>query len=77
MKPSKLFVVEARGSRAPEIVDGDLLVVDSSWRTKFIDASATTPSGNYLIPWSSSRLMHRVERKLSALARKVLLFTVE
>jgi len=32
MQPAKLFVVEALGSQVSEIVDGDLLVVDSSWR---------------------------------------------
>ncbi len=49
MQPAKLFVVEALGSRAPEIADGDLLVVDSSWRTRFIDTSTTIPPGNYLV----------------------------
>ncbi|MGA7872106.1 MAG: hypothetical protein WCA22_14565, partial [Candidatus Binatus sp.] len=49
MQPAKLFVVEALGSRAPEIADGDLLVVDSSWRTRFVDTSTTIPPGNYLV----------------------------
>jgi phage repressor protein C with HTH and peptisase S24 domain len=49
MQPPKLFVVEALGSRAPEIVDGDLLVVDSSWRTRFVGTSATVTPGNYLV----------------------------
>jgi hypothetical protein len=49
MRPAKLFVVEALESRAPEIADGDLLVVDSSWHTRFIDPSPTIPPGNYLV----------------------------
>jgi hypothetical protein len=49
MQPAKLFVVEALGSRAREIADGDLLVVDSSWHTKFIDPRPTIPPGNYLV----------------------------
>lgn len=49
MRPAKLFVVEAIESQAPEIADGDLLVVDSSWHTKFIDPSPTIPPGNYLV----------------------------
>jgi len=49
MRPAKLFVVEAIESQAPEIADGYLLVVDSSWHTKFIDPSPTIPPGNYLV----------------------------
>jgi len=49
MQPAKLFVVEALQSRAPDIADGDLLVVDSSWQTKFIEPSPTIPPGNYLV----------------------------
>lgn len=49
MQPAKLFVVEALESQAPEIADGDLLVVDSSWHTRFVDPNPTIPPGNYLI----------------------------
>jgi len=49
MQAAKLFVVEALESQAPEIADGDLLVVDSSWQTRFTDPSPRIPSGNYLI----------------------------
>jgi Helix-turn-helix len=49
MQPAKLFVVEAIRSLAPEIKDGDLLVIDSSWQSRFAEGKATIPSGNYLI----------------------------
>jgi hypothetical protein len=49
MQPAKLFVVEALESRVPEFADGDLLVVDSSWQTKFIEPRPTIPPGNYLV----------------------------
>jgi hypothetical protein len=49
MQAAKLFVVEALESQAPEIANGDLLVVDSSWQTRFIEPSPVIPSGNYLI----------------------------
>jgi transcriptional regulator with XRE-family HTH domain len=49
MEPGKLFVVEAMQSFASEIKDGDLLVVDSSWHTRFVDPLTTLPPGNYLI----------------------------
>jgi hypothetical protein len=49
MQPAELFVVEAFESLAPEIRDGDLLVIDSSWQTRFIDPVPTITPGNYLI----------------------------
>jgi hypothetical protein len=49
MESAKLFVVEAMESQAREIEVGDRLVVDSSWRTRFIGPSPTLPTGNYLI----------------------------
>lgn len=48
-EPAKLFVVKAVQSFAPEIRDDDLLVVDSSWHTRFVDPMPTFPPGNYLI----------------------------
>jgi hypothetical protein len=49
MDPAKLFVIEALDSQAPEISGGDLLVIDPSWRTKFIGPDPTIPTGNYLV----------------------------
>jgi hypothetical protein len=49
MQSGKLFLVEALGSQAAEIADGDLLVVDPAWRTKFVGPSSTIPPGNYLV----------------------------
>jgi hypothetical protein len=48
-RSADLFVVEALESRAPQIADGDLLVVDSSWHTRFLGSSPTILPGNYLI----------------------------
>jgi hypothetical protein len=49
MQPGELFVVEAVASLAPEIRDTDLLVVDSSWHTRFIDPTPSIQAGIYLI----------------------------
>ena len=49
IEPAKLFVVKAAQSFAAEIRDDDLLVVDSSWHTRFVDPMPTIPPGNYLI----------------------------
>jgi len=72
MQPDKLFVVEALESQAPEIADGDLLVVDSSWRTKFIGPSPTIPPGNYLV----SRQAKLAVRELKSVRDDVVEFTV-
>jgi len=49
MQPSKLFVVEATASSVPEIRERDLLVVDQSWMTKFVDSTPDIPAGVYLV----------------------------
>jgi hypothetical protein len=72
MQAAKLFVVEALESQAPEIADGDLLVVDSSWRTKFIGPSPTIPSGNYLV----SRQAKLAIREVKSVHDDVLEFTL-
>jgi hypothetical protein len=72
MQPGNLLVVEALESQAPEIADGDLLVVDSSWRTKFIGPSPTIPPGNYLV----SRQAKLAVRELKSVRNDVVEFTV-
>ncbi len=49
VRPAALFAIEATQSQTPEIEDGDLIVVDSSWRTNFTDRYAKVPKGIYLI----------------------------
>lgn len=49
MQTAKLFVVEGVASLAPEIKNGDFLVIDSSWRSSFTEPTPTIPPGNYLI----------------------------
>jgi hypothetical protein len=72
MQPAKLFVVEAIESQAREIAVGDRLVVDSSWRTKFIGPCPTIPPGNYLV----SRQAKLSVREVSSVRHDVIEFTV-
>jgi phage repressor protein C with HTH and peptisase S24 domain len=47
--PGKLLMVLAMESLVPGIQLGDLLVVDSSWRTRFNDPTPVIPPGIYLV----------------------------
>jgi hypothetical protein len=49
MNPGKLFLIEAIGSQVADISDRELLVIDSSWRTRFVDPSPNIPPGFYLV----------------------------
>jgi hypothetical protein len=49
MQPSKLFIVEATASLVSEVRERDLLVVDESWKTKFVDPTPNIPQGAYLV----------------------------
>jgi transcriptional regulator with XRE-family HTH domain len=49
MRPSNLFVLEATETLTLEIKERDLIVVDSSWRTKFAQRYAKVPKGIYLV----------------------------
>lgn len=47
--PRRLFMVLAAESLVPEIHRGDLLIVDTSWRTRFNDPAPEIPPGIYLV----------------------------
>jgi transcriptional regulator with XRE-family HTH domain len=48
MQPAKLFIVEAPESTVAEIREGDLLVADQNWMTKFVNPKTDLPSGVHL-----------------------------
>lgn len=49
IEPGRLFMVLASESLVPEIKLGDLIVVDTSWRTRFNDPTPEIPPGIYLV----------------------------
>jgi phage repressor protein C with HTH and peptisase S24 domain len=64
LKPSKLFMVEATTSVVPEIHDGELLVIDESWKTTFVGSVPKFPAGIYLV----SRQAKLTLREVSSVA---------
>jgi hypothetical protein len=62
MQSSKLFVVEALDAQTTEIADGDHLVVDSSWKTRFSGTGPTISPGNYM----ASRLAKLSAREVTS-----------
>jgi len=64
LTPSKLFMVEATSSLVSEIHDGELLVIDESWRTSFVASALKFPTGIYLV----SRQAKLTLREVSSVA---------
>lgn len=60
MKASHLIALEATASLVPEINQQDLLVVDTWWRTKFVDPSPIIPPGIYLISQQAKLFIRQV-----------------